>query len=153
MATADNATIVKAVYEAFNRKDLDRIASYATSDATATSMPFGEKVGFLDDFEAWIRAFPDGQIEVKTLTAQGDQVVAEIVGRGTHTATLSGPGGDIPATGRRVELALAELFRFRDGKIVEFRYYFDAFSLFQQLGIGAAQGASAARGEATEKRT
>jgi steroid delta-isomerase-like uncharacterized protein len=150
MATTDNATIVKRVYEAFNEKDLDRIASYAATDATATSMPFDAKVGFREDFQAWSDAFPDGQIEVKTLVAQGDQVVAEIVGRGTHSGTLGGPGGDIPATGRRVELPLAEFFRLRDGKIVELRYYFDAFSMFRQLGIGAPQGASAGRGATAE---
>jgi steroid delta-isomerase-like uncharacterized protein len=152
MATADNASIVKAVYEAFNRRDFDRLASYAAPEATATSMPFDAKGGFRDDFEAWGNAFPDAQIEVKHLVAQGDHVVAEIVGRGTHTATLGGPGGDIPATGRRVELPLAEMYRFREGKIVEFRYYFDAFSFFQQLGIGASEGATGTRGATTQPR-
>jgi steroid delta-isomerase-like uncharacterized protein len=152
MATADNASIVKGAYEAFNAKDLERLASYAERDATATSMPFDAKMGFLEDFEAWSKAFPDGQIEVMNLIAQGDQVVAEIVGRGTHTATLAGPAGDLPATGRRVALRLAEVFRLRDGKIVELRYYFDAFSFLQQLGVGAAEGAARARGGETERR-
>jgi steroid delta-isomerase-like uncharacterized protein len=152
MATADNASIVKAVYEAFNRRDFDRLASYAAPDATATSMPSEAKGGFRDDWEAWGKGFPDGQIEVKNLIAQGDHVVAEIVGRGTHTATLSGPGGDIPATGRRLELPLAEFYRFREGKIVEFRYYFDAFSLFQQLGIGAPETETGTRGRTTQPR-
>jgi steroid delta-isomerase-like uncharacterized protein len=152
MAAEDNASIVKDVYESFNRKDFGRLASYATPDATASSVPFAAKGPFRDDFESWSKAFPDGRIEVKSLIAQGDQVVAEIVGRGTHTGTLSGPGGDIPATGRRAELQLAEVFRFRDGKIVELRYYFDAFSLFQQLGIGAPESATGVRGGAAESR-
>jgi hypothetical protein len=40
-----------------------------------------------------------------------------------------------------VELPCVESYRFRDGKLAEGRVYFDAFSLFTQLGIGApAQG-------------
>jgi steroid delta-isomerase-like uncharacterized protein len=138
---ADHASIVRAVYDAFNRRDYDALASCAAPDAIATSMPFDARGRFRDDFEAWGNAFEDGRIEIVNVVAQEDHVVAEVVGRGTHTATLSGPGGAIPATGRRVELKLAEVFRFRGGKIVEFRSYFDAFSLFQQLGIGTQSGA------------
>jgi steroid delta-isomerase-like uncharacterized protein len=150
MATTDNASTVKAIYDAFNARDFDRLASYAAPDARATSIPFGATGGFREDFETWGKAFPDGNVEVKNLIAQGDQVVAEVVGRGTHQGTLSGPTGDIPATGRRVELPLAEIYRLRDGKIVELRYYFDAFTFLSQLGIGAPErGAEARRGTST----
>jgi steroid delta-isomerase-like uncharacterized protein len=153
MAT-DNSSTVKAVYEAFNRRDFDRLASYIAPNAMATSMPFDAKLGVREDFEAWGSAFPDGKLELKNLVAQGDYVVAELVGRGTHSGTLGGPGGDIPATGRRVELPLVDVYRFREGKIAEIRYYFDAFSLFQQLGIGAPEGrATEARGGTTPPRS
>jgi steroid delta-isomerase-like uncharacterized protein len=151
MAT-DNTSTVKAVVEAFNRRDFDRLASYVAPDAMATSMPFDAKLGVREDFEAWGRAFPDGKIELKNLVAQGDYVVAEFVGRGTHSGTLRGPGGDIPATGRHVEIPLVDVYRFREGKIAEVRYYFDAFSFFQQLGIGAPEGRAAGAGTATPPR-
>ena len=69
---------------------------------------------------------------------------AEFTGRGAHTGTMKGPTGDLPATQRRVELKCVESYRFRDGKLAEGRVYFDAFSLFTQLGVGApAQGRAA----------
>jgi predicted ester cyclase len=142
MAT-DNASVLRACYEAFNTKELDRLASCAAPDAQATNVAFGWKGTLREDLENFARAFPDGRIEVLNLVAQGDLVCAEIVGRGTHKGPLAGPTGDIAPTGRRVEIPMAEIYRFRDGKIVELRYYFDAFSFYRQLGLGAPQMAEA----------
>lgn len=152
MATTDTESILRAVYEAFNARDLEKLRSYASAGARVTNVPFGETLGFVEDFEAWAQAFPDGKIEVKTIIAQGDHGMAEIVGRGTHTGTLKSPTGDLPATGRRAELELAEVYDLRNGKITAMRYYFDAFSFLQQLGVGAAKPKGEARGPEASPR-
>jgi predicted ester cyclase len=132
------------MYDAFNAKDLDRCVSYAHADAEMTNMPFGATLTLREYLESWARAFPDGKIEMKSVVVQGDRAMAEFTGRGTHTGTLKGPTGDLSATQRRLELACVESYRFRDGKLAEGRIYFDAFSMFTQLGIGApAQGRAA----------
>jgi predicted ester cyclase len=140
MATTDSASIVRTIHEAFNDKDFDRLASCADRAAMMRNVPFGADLGFREYAESWARAFPDGKIEVRTLVAQGDQVIAELIGRGTHTGPLAGPGGTISATGRRVELPCVEIYRCRNGKIVEGRAYFDAAHLMAQLGLGAGAG-------------
>jgi steroid delta-isomerase-like uncharacterized protein len=138
MATQDLAGMIRQMYEAWNAKDLDRCASFAHPDAQMTNVPFGEQLGFRQYVANWARAFPDGKLEIRRVVAQGDDAFVEMTGRGTHTGTLTGPAGDLPATQRRVELGCVECFRFRDGRIAEGRIYFDAFSLFKQLGVGAA---------------
>lgn len=144
MATKDLGKIIRTMYDAWNAKDLDRCASYAHPDAKMTSVPFGASMGFREYIENWARGFPDGKIELTNAVEQGDLAIAEFTGGGTHTGTLRGPTGDLPATGRRVELRCVESYRFRDGKLAEGRVYFDAFSLFTQLGVGAsAQGPGA----------
>jgi predicted ester cyclase len=151
MATIDNASILRTVYDAFNARDLDKLASCATADAMETIVPFDSKQGFRDAWEVWANAFPDGKLELKNLVAQGDLVFAEAIGRGTHTGTMKGPRGDIRASGRRVELPLVDVYRFRNGKIVEGRCYFDAFSFFNQLGLGASEMAASKGSETTSK--
>jgi predicted ester cyclase len=146
MASHDLEKTIRAMYDAWNAKDLDRSSTYAHPDARMMSVPFGATMSFREHIESWARAFPDGKIEPDNIVVQGDRAIAEFTGRGTHTGTLQGPTGDLPATQRRVELRCVESYRFRDGKLAEGRVYFDAFSLFTQLGVGAqAQGRAAAR--------
>ena len=142
MATLDNAAIVRELYAAWNKKDMDRVASLATADARVTSVPSGMKMGFREDAEAWARAFPDGEIQAVNIVAQGDYVIVECVGRGTHNGTLKSPAGDIPATGRRVELPFVDCHRLRNGKITESRIYFDTGSMMAQLGLSAGPTAT-----------
>lgn len=145
MATVDLAATVRQVFDAFNAKDLDRMASLAHPDARLTNVPFGMKLGFREDAEMWITAFPDAKCEVTNLIAQGDCVIAEFTGRGTQTGPLKGPTGELAATGRRAEVLCVEVFRFRGGKIAECKLYFDSATLLSQLGLGmgAAQGRAA----------
>ena len=136
MAT-DLAAVVREIQAAWNAKDLDRCASYAHADARMTNMAFGAKTTFREYIDNWARAFPDGKLEITNCVVQGDNVVVEYVGRGTQTGALRSPMGELPASGRRVEVPCVECLRFRDGKLAEGRMYFDAFSMLQQLGIGA----------------
>lgn len=144
MATVDLSAVVRKMYDAFNAHDLDGVAACAQADARAMSVPFGARLGFREDAELWLKAFPDAKCEVTNLICQGECVIAEFTGRGTHTGPLKGPSGDIPATGRRAEVQCVDVFRFRGGKIADSKLYFDSATLLTQLGLG--MGASAAQG-------
>jgi predicted ester cyclase len=135
MATLDNGGIIREMYAAWNERDFDRYASFATTDARMTNVPFGAKLGFREYGEGWAKGFPDGKIELMNLVAQGDTVVGEFTGRGTHTGVLKSPRGEIPATGRRVEMSFVEVYRLRNGKICEGRIYFDTGTMLAQLGL------------------
>lgn len=52
-------------------------------------------------------------------------MVVEFVGRGAHEGALKSAAGDIPATGRRVEIPFREVHGVRDGKLASTRSYFD----------------------------
>lgn len=147
MATLDLTAIVRDVIDAFNAKDLDKLASCAYPDAKTLNVPYDVKLGFREDAEMWIRAFPDATCELTSLIGQGDCVIAEFTGRGTHTGLLKGPTGDLAPTGRKVEVPCVQVFKLRSGKITESRTYFDVATLLSQLGLRApvtAQGREAA---------
>ncbi|MBU8900022.1 nuclear transport factor 2 family protein [Corallococcus sp. H22C18031201] len=143
MATIDNAAILRDIYQAFNEKDVKRVGARASPDARIVRVPSGESLGVIEDFQGWATAFPDGQVEVTQMVAQGDCVVAEIIGRGTHQGPLSSPQGPIAPTQRRVEMRLVDVYFFRDGKVTGGRTYFDAMSLMRQLGLLRAPEAPA----------
>lgn len=143
---ADNVTLALGLYEAWNERNFDRLAELITPDGKITV------VGSGDTFEGpegarkydlmWAEAFPDGSITVDNVIAADDYVVVEYTGRGTHTGTLEGPGGSIPATGRSVTLQLCDVLQFSDGKVRSQRTYFDGASLLAQLGVTAEQTAT-----------
>ena len=56
---------------------------------------------FKQEIEALRAGFPDLELPVVHLLADGDKVIAHLRGRGTHL----GQFGPIPATGKRVDVA------------------------------------------------
>jgi steroid delta-isomerase-like uncharacterized protein len=88
--------------------------------------------GFATMFKS---AFPDWRSTPEEMIAEGDTVVERWTGRGTHRGALFGAA----PTGKTVTLPGVVFYRIRDGKIAEFRGYFDQYSLLQQLGLIPAQ--------------
>ena len=90
------------------------------------------------DFQlGWATAFPDSQVEIRSITVDGDRVIVEHNGRGTHGGPLETPSGPVAATGRRVDIPFCEVFEVRGGKIARSRTYFDVATMMGQLGVVA----------------
>jgi steroid delta-isomerase-like uncharacterized protein len=140
MLTAqDIATLVRAHYDAFNSRDINKQLSLVTQDAKWTNIPFnvehkGHK-GYREFAENWTTAMPDCKVEVLNLIQGEHWMVVECVAKGTHTGPLTGPQGTIPATQKKVDLKFCELLRIKDGQIDEARVYFDAATMMRQLGL------------------
>jgi predicted ester cyclase len=96
-------------------------------------------LGFARGFHA---GFPDGRLECRHMVVDGDRAMAEGVHIGTHTGPLAGLGGEVPATGRRLELPFCDVFEAKDGRIVAHRLYYDQTVVAEQLGL-TREGATA----------
>jgi len=78
------------------------------------------------------RAFPDFQMEVVDLIAEGGTVVAHFRCSGTHRGEWLG----VPATGRRFEnVDEIYIFKLKDGKLVSALGIEDNLARLRQLGI------------------
>jgi steroid delta-isomerase-like uncharacterized protein len=155
--TDDSIALVATLYDAFNARDLERSASAVSDDCVIVNVPLGATLRGPDGIRAfqggWVTAFSDARVEVRSMTVGVDEhdeqttrVIVEHVGRGTHDGPLATPAGDIPATGRLVEVPFCEVFELRDGKITSSRTYFDVAMMLRQLGIDPSP-ANAARGD------
>ena len=76
-------------------------------------------------------AFPDRQMTIDDVVAEGDRVVARTTLSGTHQGEMQG----IPATGKAVTQPSISIFRLTNGKIVEGWFASDNLSFMQQLGV------------------
>ena len=64
-----------------------------------------------------------------------DQLVDEMVFTFTHTIGMDWMLPSIPPTGKRVEVALVAIVRFREGKLAHEHIYWDQASVLVQLGL------------------
>ena len=77
-------------------------------------------------------AFPDINITVEDVIAEGDQAVTRYTIRGTHRGETEEFG---PPTGRQMEVEGITIHRIEGGKIVEEWERYDNLSVMQQLGL------------------
>ena len=81
-------------------------------------------------------AFPDINITLEDVIAEGDQAVTRYTIRGTHRGETEEFG---PPTGKQMELEGITIHRFDGGKIVEEWERYDNLSVLQQLGLAPGQ--------------
>ena len=77
-----------------------------------------------------VGGFPDVQVTVQDLLADGDRVIERTAVRATHTGEFNG----IPPTGKAVTWTEIHIYRLEDGKIAELWSEIDFLGLLGQLG-------------------
>lgn len=132
--------------DAFNAHDEARLRACYADDAVFTA-PGGIRLEGPDAIAeyamTWLRAFPDARFTVDDEVISGDWAAMQATFTGTHTDTLAGPDGDIPATGKSVTGRGAEFVRIVDGKVVEDHLYYDNMEVMTQLGLVPEAAATA----------
>ena len=78
---------------------------------------------------------PDTEMTPISRTIGNDQLVDEMVFKFTHTIKMDWMLPGIDPTGRRVEVPLVAIVRFRDGKLAHEHIYWDQASVLVQLGL------------------
>jgi len=94
---------------------------------------------------------PDMEMTPVSRTIGTDQLVDEMVISFTHTIEMDWMLPGIPPTGRRVEVPLVVIVRFRDGKLAHEHIYWDQASVLVQLGLLDSAKLPAAGAESAQK--
>ena len=123
-ASSDASTRSSA---AADRRTSTRSAHPSSSATPAPGPTCAELKAAIGSFLA---PFPDLTADVRYLVQEDDLVSSWVSYTATHEADFAG----VPASGRRVKFAEWDLFRVRDGKIVEITQYCDLFTIMSQIG-------------------
>src|SRR6266699_3438983 len=78
---------------------------------------------------------PDTEVIPVSRTIGTDQLVDEMIFKFTHTARMDWMLPGVAPTGKRVEIPLVAIVRFRDNKLAHEHIYWDQASLLVQLGL------------------
>jgi steroid delta-isomerase-like uncharacterized protein len=130
-----NKTVVTNFIDGlFTKGDLGAVDDYLAEDFIDHDPPFDATA----DREGWrataatVRsAFPDWHSEAHRLVGEDDVVVEHFTASGTHQNEIMG----VAPSGRVVTLKGINIFRIRDGRIVERWGRLDDLGFFRQLGL------------------
>ena len=131
-AIEENKRIARRAVEAFNEQHLD-IFDEVFAEDVVDHTPSGEtkgRDGPREGLETLYAAFPDLEITIDELIAEGDTVAMRSTHRGTHEGTFM----DIEPTGNQFEIENMVFARFENGMVVERWIQADVLVLLQQLG-------------------
>ena len=120
--------------EVFRRRHLDAVDELLTDDFVEHTPAPGQatdRQGAKDFIGQMLQAFPDLNFEVENQIAEGDTVAAVGTMTGTHNSDFLG----VPATGRRVSVAVMDTGRVREGRFTDHWGLVDVSELMAQLGV------------------
>jgi steroid delta-isomerase-like uncharacterized protein len=132
-----NAEMTRKVHDLFSKNQFDECVKFAAPDvqvvAHSIGMTFNGHTEFRNFMAGFKQAFPDMVITHNNSIALGDKIAVEFTATGTHTGSLQTPNGEIPASGKKVELKVCEFWEWKNGKITKITNYQDATSLMRQI--------------------
>ncbi len=131
---AQEAT-TKAVYDMVNAAGTDGreklvAADFVDHQADTSLKSTGIQL-FKDEVAMFRTAFPDFHQEIMGMATNGDRTYVLLHITGTNT----GAWGNMPATGKAIDVMGADVSRFVDGKVAEHWGYMEEMKMMGQLGL------------------
>ncbi|WP_336514666.1 ester cyclase [Pollutibacter soli] len=138
-----NTEVVQTWFqEVWNNKNVSAIDKLMSPDCIPHGIPDENRKpivgvsGFKKFYDGFLQSFPDIQIEIKDLIAEGDMVVTRCEARFTHTGTDFQTSANKKSSpdGRSYTFPGVSITRIKDGKIVEGWNHWDFLQLYMEMG-------------------
>jgi predicted ester cyclase len=118
-------------------KDLDGLRALGLSDVafvTPDHAASGTR-NFVDYLSKWTTGFPDYRLEAGPIISEGKSVAYSWVFRGTNTGPLRTDAGELPPTGKAVEVTLLGTAECDGERLDQLFMVWDQLLMMQQLGL------------------
>ena len=119
----------------WSEADEQAIADIIDSSYVIYSPMFPDGLKGIDNLKDFLEtnavSYPDFKVTIDDFYVKDDIIFSYW----TLTATNSGPIGELPATGKTVEVSGFAVSKVRDGKIYEEETFWNILELYQQLGF------------------
>jgi len=137
MSEENKALVRRWFEEVWNKGRSDAIDEMLATEGVVHGLsedaqtPLNGPPGFKPFHEKFRGAFPDINVAVEDLIAEGDKVAVRCSVRGKHTGDHLG----IVASNAPVEFGGIAIVRIKDNKIVEAWNHFDFMTMNRQIGL------------------
>jgi steroid delta-isomerase-like uncharacterized protein len=134
MSSEANKAIINRFNVELNKGNVSAVDEFFAPDFVGHSQFSPEPIRGPEGYKAMLAMFggamPDLHYPNWTLIGDGELVAIHMSAEGTFTNALMG----IPPNGKKVVVWMANIWRFADGKIVEWWMNMDTLGFMQQLG-------------------
>jgi steroid delta-isomerase-like uncharacterized protein len=142
MSTRTNkAIIARMVEQLWNQGRIDLVEEFFAEDYVEHIPGRPDSTGLQHMGKAVTdtrNAYPDFNLNIDSLVAEGDSVAARWSMTGTHEGEFYG----IPPTGKKIGHTGTTFYRLENGRIAEIWFLADMMGLMQQLGVVPAPEAA-----------
>ena len=132
------ADVAKEQLIAYNEKDWDRARAAFAPEVVYDEVGTQRRVKGVDDlltaWKGWAKAIPDSRATFQSEMVSGNTAVLEITWNGTHSGPLETPAGEIPPSGKKIEVRAVEVVDVANDRVQSVRHYFDMTTLLKQIG-------------------
>lgn len=111
------------------------LASDVSYEEIATGRRAKGPDAYIELVKRWKTAFPDLAAKLVGGLVQDDRAFVEVEWTGTQSGPLETPFGIIQPTNKSGSVRAVLAIKFKDGKIVENRHYFDVLTVLMQSGF------------------
>ena len=127
----NQAALRQVITEAYNKGHYNVLHDHFNPDFIEHQFGLHPTLeGMQGDIQFLRTAFPDFTLTVEDMVADGEKVWMRLTARGTNRGGFMGP-----PNGKTFEIAVFDVVRFEDGKVVEHWGSPDRFALLTQLGL------------------
>jgi predicted ester cyclase len=141
MSDANKALVRRHFEEIWNHKDLAAADELMAQDYLEHAVaPFGQAepgrvngpAAMLETAQWLLAQFPDLQMTIEAMVAEGDTVAVRVLSEGTNLGPLNGV---MPPTGKRFAARQSHWFRVENGKLAEHWATREDLVAMLQLGV------------------
>jgi steroid delta-isomerase-like uncharacterized protein len=135
----ENKALVEAYFaEAYNARNAEAAARFFSDDFVRSNpaRPQVNEPGTADDVQRVaenLEDFPNIQITMEEIIAEGDRVAALLTWNGTHSDVID--QWNAPATGNSTSFAFMAMYRVECGLLAEQWVVLDYFSMVREVGL------------------
>jgi len=121
------------IEEGFSKGDVTVFDKYTSQDFVENQYGFfpPNVEGVKKAIHSLHMAFSDFSMIIEDLVAYDDKVWGRMTARGIQ----KGQFGPMPPTGKRIEITVIDIMRFKNGKLIEHWGVPDRFAAMEQLGM------------------
>jgi len=138
MSTQDLTQVAKEIVTGYSTSNWTALKNLVTPDLIYDEAGSQRQIkgpdAFIRALQEWKKTMTDSKGDVTKAFGTGNLVALEITWTGTHNGPFIGPGGTVPASGKRQTTPAAMIVKFQGDKVKEIHHYFDMVTFLQQIG-------------------